>query len=44
MRLAEARFSASIMISCSMIDSLTGSAWVWMTKASEPRALSTERT
>src|ERR1035437_9214402 len=33
MREALARFSASIMISCSMIVSLTGAPWVWMTNA-----------
>ena len=30
MRLAEARLSASIMMSCSMIASLIGAAWLWM--------------
>jgi hypothetical protein len=36
-RLADARFSASTMISCSMIHWLIGAVWLWMTKASEPR-------
>jgi hypothetical protein len=42
-RLADARLSASIMISCSMIRSLTGAEWVWITKASVPRTLSPKR-
>jgi len=28
---------ASAMISCSMIHSLTGAVWLWITKASQPR-------
>ena len=36
-RLADARFSASTMISCSMIHWLIGAVWLWMTKASDPR-------
>jgi hypothetical protein len=43
MRLAEARLSASIMMSCSMMRSLTGAAWVWMTNASVPLTLSWKR-
>ena len=43
MRLVDARLSASIMMSCSMIDSLMGVACVWMTKASAPRTLSFAR-
>src|SRR3984957_8662329 len=42
-RLAEARFAASIMISCSMIESLTGGQCVWMMKTSEPRIDSSKR-
>ncbi len=44
MRLAEARFSASTMISCSMIHSLTGDVCDWMTNASQPRTDSSKRT
>ena len=40
MRLAEARFSASIMMSCSMSHSLIGEVCDWITNASEPRTLS----
>gem|GEM_PF-4177003 len=36
-RLADARFAASIMISCSISESLTGLAWVWITNTSQPR-------
>ena len=36
-RLADARLRASIMMSCSMMLSLMGEAWLWMTKASQPR-------
>ena len=36
-RLAEARLSASTMIRCSMIHSLIGAVWLWITKASQPR-------
>jgi hypothetical protein len=43
MRLAEARFSASSMMSCSMRASLIGEAWVWMRKTSVPRTLSFDR-
>jgi hypothetical protein len=42
-RLADARLRASIMISCSMIRSLTGALWVWITNASVPRTLSPKR-
>jgi hypothetical protein len=31
------------MTSCSMIRSLTGKAWVWITNASVPRTLSPNR-
>ena len=41
--LAEARFAASIMISCSITPSLTGVAWVWTMKTSPPRILSSNR-
>ena len=44
MRLALARFIASIITSCSMIDSLIGSAWVWTMNTSAPRTLSSART
>ena len=37
MRLADARLAASIMIRCSMSESFTGLAWVWMMKTSQPR-------
>jgi hypothetical protein len=37
MRLADARFSASIMISCSMMLLLIGLVCVWMTNTSQPR-------
>ena len=37
-RLADARLAASIMISCSISESLTGPQWVWMMKTSEPRS------
>ena len=43
-RLAEARFSASTMISCSITHSLTGAAWLWITYASQPRTDSSNRT
>ena len=36
-RFAEARLSASTMIRCSMIHSLIGAVWLWMTNASLPR-------
>ena len=36
-RLADARLAASIMISCSMIESFTGPQWVWTMKTSQPR-------
>ena len=36
-RLADARFSASTMIRCSMIHSLIGAVWLWITNASQPR-------
>ena len=32
------------MISCSITHSFTGAAWLWMTKASEPRTDSSKRT
>jgi len=44
MRLADARLSASIITSCSMIISLIGSECVCTTKASAPRTLSSDRT
>ena len=44
MRLADARFSASTMISCSMIHSLIGAEWLCSTNASEPRTDSSNRT
>jgi len=43
-RLADARFSASTMISCSMIHSLIGEVWLWITNASLPRTDSSNRT
>ena len=43
-RLALARFSASTMSRCSMIASLIGLVWLWMTNASEPRTDSSKRT
>jgi hypothetical protein len=39
-RLADARFSASTMMSCSMSHSLIGAVCDWMTNASQPRTLS----
>jgi len=42
-RFADARFIASIRISCSMIDSFTGSACVWITNTSAPRTDSSGR-
>ena len=44
MRFADARNIASIITSCSMIISLTGGAWVWITNTSTPRTLSMART
>jgi hypothetical protein len=44
MRLAEARLSASTMISCSMIASLIGAVWLWITNASQPRTDLSNRT
>ena len=44
MRLAEARLSASTMISCSMIHLLIGSVWLCITNASQPRTDSSKRT
>ncbi|CAM5544290.1 hypothetical protein STANM309S_00971 [Streptomyces tanashiensis] len=41
---AEARFRASIMISCSMIHLLIGAVWLWIRKQSAPRADSWKRT
>jgi len=41
---AEARRSASIMISSSIRCSLTGGQVGWMTKVSSPRAFSSKRT
>ena len=43
-RLADARFSASTMISCSMIWSLIGAECAWITNASQPRTDSSNRT
>ena len=43
MRLAEARLAASIMISCSMIESFTGRQWVCRMKTSDPRTFSPKR-
>ena len=37
MRLADARLAASIMIPCSMIESFTGRAWLWMMKTNTSR-------
>jgi hypothetical protein len=37
MRFAEALLRASIMINCSMMCSLIGALWLWMTKQSAPR-------
>jgi hypothetical protein len=37
MRLADARLAASIMINCSISESFTGLACVWMMKTSQPR-------
>ena len=44
MRLADARLSASIMISCSMIHLLIGVVWLCRTNASQPRTDSWNRT
>ncbi len=44
MRLADARFSASTMISCSMIHLLIGAVWLCSTNASQPRTDSSNRT
>jgi hypothetical protein len=43
MRFADARFAASIMMSCSMIRSLIGGQWLWNTNRSAPRTLSPKR-
>ena len=43
MRLADARLAASTMMSCSMIESLMGSAWLWMMNTSQPRTDSSKR-
>ena len=43
MRFADARFAASIMISCSMMLAFTGSECVWMMKTSVPRTDSSKR-
>ena len=43
-RLAEARLSASTMISCSMSQVLIGAVWLCTTKASQPRTDSSKRT
>src|SRR5436853_614088 len=40
MRFADARFAASIMMSCSMIESFTLPQCVWMMKTSAPRMFS----
>ena len=39
----DARFSASIMMSCSISHSLMGDVCDWITKASVPRTLSSKR-
>ena len=44
MRLALARLSASTMSRCSMMHSLIGLVWLWMTNASDPRTDSSNRT
>ncbi len=44
MRLADERFSASIMMSISMIESLTGEQQDWMRNTSAPRTFSSTRT
>ena len=43
MRLADARFAASIMIACSKIESFTGTECVCMMKTSVPRTESPKR-
>src|SRR5438034_836796 len=43
MRLADARLAASIMISCSLIESFTGAECVWMMNTSVPRTESPKR-
>ncbi len=43
MRLADARLSASTMMSCSMSHSLMGDVCDWITNASDPRTLSSNR-
>ena len=43
-RLADARLSASTMISCSMIQWLIGAVWLCSTNASQPRTDSRNRT
>src|SRR5437660_2970846 len=43
-RLADARFRASTMISCSITHWLIGAQWLWMTNASVPRTDSSKRT
>ena len=43
-RLADARFSASIMISVSITQVLIGTPQDWIRKASEPRTDSSNRT
>ena len=44
MRRADARLSASTMISCSMIHWLIGDVWLCSTNASHPRTDSSDRT
>ena len=43
-RFADARLSASIMISVSITQVLIGAVWLWMTNASLPRTDSSYRT
>ena len=43
MRLADERFNASIMMSISMIESLTGEQQDWTTNTSAPRTFSSTR-
>lgn len=44
MERADARLSASIMMSCSMTHWLMGAVWLWITKQSAPRTDSSKRT
>ena len=43
MLLADARFAASIMMSCSITASFTGDEWVWTMKTCAPRIDSSKR-